>query len=76
MFERLCELVREANEKMAVRSQYARLKSVVDVARNEVVKQELTRICVLLAGADTDDLFDEDKMNEMMSMKEIAVKVH
>jgi hypothetical protein len=75
MYERLCEMVADATEKVAVKSQFSRLRSVVDIARNEMVKQELIRVCVLLAGADTDSLFDEDKMNELTSLKEISIKV-
>jgi hypothetical protein len=40
-----------------------------------MIKQELIRVCVLLAGADTEGLFDDDKMNELTSVKGISIKV-
>ena len=76
MYERLCDMVKDASEHAAVKSQFSQLRSVVDVARNEMVKQELLRICLLLAAADTDNLFDEEKMNELTSMPEVVIKVH
>ena len=75
MFNRLCTMVGEANERAAVKSQFSRLRSVVDITRNEMVKQELLRVCLLLAAADTDDLFDEEKMNMLSSMPELQIKL-
>lgn len=75
MFNRLCQMVGEANERAAVKSQFSRLRSVVDITRNEMVKQELLRVCLLLAAADTDDLFDEEKMNMLSSMPELSIKL-
>ena len=75
MYRRLCDMVRDANERAAVKSQFSRLKSIVDIARNEMVKQELLRVCLLLAAADTENLFDEEKMNKLSSMSEISIKL-
>ncbi|OHT12245.1 hypothetical protein TRFO_18052 [Tritrichomonas foetus] len=75
MYKRLCEMVKEANERAAVKSQFSRLRSVVDITRNEMVKQELLRVCLLLAAADTENLFDEEKMNRLSSMPELQIKL-
>lgn len=75
MFNRLCDMVSEANERAAVKSQFSRLRSVVDITRNEMVKQELLRVCLLLAASDTDNLFDEDKINKLSSMSELSIKL-
>ena len=54
---------------------YPGLRSVVDITRNEMVKQELLRVCLLFAAADTENMFDEEKMNKLSSMPELSVKL-
>ena len=75
MFQRVCGLASESMERAAVKSQYTRLKSVVDISRNEMLKQEFIRLCLLLAAADTDNHFDEDRMNDLMSLPDFNVRV-
>ena len=75
LFERVCKLATEAMERAAVKSQFSRLKSVVDLSRNEILKQEFVKLCLLLAAADTDNNFDEEKMNELMSLPDFSVRV-
>ena len=75
MFIRVCKLASEAMERAAVKSQFSRLKSVVDISRNEMLKQEFIRLCLLLAAADTDNNFNEEKLNELLSLPDFTVKV-
>ena len=75
MFQRVCGLASESMERAAVKSQYSRLKSVVDISRNEMLKQEFIRLCLLLAAADTDNHFDEERMNDLMSLPDFNVRV-
>lgn len=75
MYLHLCDLITEANERAAVKSQFSRLRSVVDMSRQEMVKQELFRLCLLLATADSENLFNENAMNDLMNMSEINVQV-
>jgi hypothetical protein len=75
MFERVCDMAAEAQERAAVKSQFSRLKSVVDISRNLMLKQEFIRLCLLLAAADTDGRFHEDKMNQMMALQDFNVRV-
>lgn len=74
-FIRLCEIAEEAAKESAVKSQYSRLKSVVDMSRNEMIQHEFIRLCLLLAAADTDGNFDEEKMNTLLSLPEMTIKV-
>ena len=75
MYKNLCDMIKDANERAAVKSQFSRLRSVVDITRNEMVKQELLRVCLLFAAADTENMFDEEKMNKLSSMPELSVKL-
>jgi hypothetical protein len=74
-FDNVCDLAADAQEKAAVKSQFSRLKSVVDISRNGILKQEFVRLCLTLASADTLGLFDEDKMNTMVSIPDFVVRV-
>jgi hypothetical protein len=76
LYERVVELAKESQERAAVKSQFSRLKSVVDISRNEMLRQELVRLAVLLANADTDGNFDEEKVNGLMALTDLTVKVH
>ncbi|OHT10577.1 hypothetical protein TRFO_20071 [Tritrichomonas foetus] len=75
LFNHVCDLAAEVTRRAALKSQFSKLKSVVDIARNEQLKQEFIRMCILLGAADTDGHFDENKMNELMSMPEISIRV-
>ena len=74
-FIRLCEMAEEAAKESAVKSQYSRLKSVVDMSRNEMIQHEFIGLCLLLGASDTDGNFDEDKMNSLLSLPEMTIKV-
>lgn len=75
LFERVCKLASEAMERAAVKSQFSRLKSVVDISRNEILKQEFIKLCLLLAAADSENNFDEEKMNDLMSLADFNVRL-
>jgi hypothetical protein len=75
MFEHVCELAAQTQERVAVKSPFARIRSVVDIARTETLRLQFTRLALLLAGADTDGTFDEEKMNELMSLSEFTLRV-
>jgi len=75
LFDRVCGLAAESAERAAAAGQFARLRSVVDVSRNETLRQEFVRMAVLLAGADADGVFEEDAMNELLSLPEFTVRV-
>lgn len=74
-FIRLCEMAEEATKNSAVKSQYSRLKSVIDSSRNEMIQHEFIRLCLLLGAADTDGNFDEEKMNSLLSLPEMTIRV-
>jgi hypothetical protein len=76
LYEKVVELANESQEKAAVKSQFSRLKSVIDISRNEMLRQELVRLAVLLANADTDGNFDEGKVNGLLALTDFTVKVH
>jgi hypothetical protein len=69
-------LVKDATENRAVKSQFRRLKSIVDITKSNIVKQELLRVCVLLAAADTEGVFDTEFMNKLLQTQELVVTVH
>jgi hypothetical protein len=76
LYDRVCQLAVEMQQRTIVKSQFPRLKSVVDVSRNEILKQEFIRLALLLAAADADGSFDEAKMNQVMQLPDYTVKVH
>jgi hypothetical protein len=75
MFEKVCDLAADAQEKAAIKSQFSRLRSVVDISRAVMLKQEFIRLCLNLAAADKDKQFPEDKMNVMMSGDDFTIRV-
>jgi hypothetical protein len=75
MYEHVCELVALAQERAAVKSPFARVRSVVDIARNETLRQEFIKLSLLLASADTDGTFDEETMNQLISSPEFTLRV-
>lgn len=74
LFIRLCDLAKEAMDRAAVKSQFSRLKSVVDISRNEMLKQEFTRLCLLLAHADADN-FSQEQVNNLLDQPDFTVRV-
>ncbi|OHS93359.1 hypothetical protein TRFO_40355 [Tritrichomonas foetus] len=74
-FIRICEMAEAALKDAAVKSQYSRLRSRVDISRNELIQHEFVRFCMLLGAADTDGNFDEERMNSLLSQPEVTVKV-
>jgi hypothetical protein len=75
MYQRLCELVIEATEQVAMKSQYQSLRSVVDIARKDLVKQELLRVSLLFAAIDAEGMVDPEKMNRLSSLDDIDIRV-
>ena len=73
-FNHIYEMTEAAIKDAAIKSQYSRLRSVVDIARNELIQHEFIRLCLLLGAADTDDKFDEETMNELLSIQELTLK--
>lgn len=75
LYSHVCDLAAEVTRRASLKSQFSKLKSVADIARNEMLKQEFLRMCILLGLADTDGNFDENRMNELMEMEEISIRV-
>jgi hypothetical protein len=74
-FASLCALAEEAETRAAVKSQYSRLRSAVDLSRAELLRQEFLRLALQLAEADSDGNFDEQRMSELVEMKDLTIKV-
>ena len=75
MFNHVCELAAEVTRRAALKSRFSQLQSVVDIARNEILRQEFIKLCILLGAADADGHFDEKKMNELMALPEISIRI-
>lgn len=75
LFDRVYNMAAEVTKRAALKSRFSQLKSVADLARNEILKQEFARMCILLAAADTDGNLDEEKMNALMAMDEVSIRV-
>lgn len=78
MYQRVYEIaesVQRANAESKKKSvgQSAKLRPATEKSRNQLLKQEFIRLCMLLAAADTDGVFNEDNMNELMKMDEIVI---
>lgn len=81
MYERVYEIaenVQRANAESKKKSisQSVKLRPATEKSRNQLLKQEFIRLCTLLAAADTEGIFNEDNMNEMMKMKELVIQTH
>ena len=64
---RLVDFIENANNKIAIkRPNLTPFKSVVDISRNTIAKQELLRFCLLIESSQDEDVFDPAKMNELM----------
>lgn len=74
-FIELCDLIEKSNQEAAVKSQYSKLKSIIDASRNEMIQHQFVRLCLLLARSDTNDTFDDDKINHLISLPEITLKL-
>ncbi|OHS96278.1 hypothetical protein TRFO_37550 [Tritrichomonas foetus] len=74
-FQRVCDLAEEAASRTALKSQFTKLKSVVDISRNEMLKQEFLKLCILLGNEDTENIFNEEIMNELMELPELVIRV-
>lgn len=74
----IAENVQRANQESKKKSitQSTRLRPATEKSRNQLLKQEFIRLCSLLAAADTDGVFNEDNMNELMKMKELVIQIH
>jgi hypothetical protein len=76
LYEKVLAMALECQERAAVKSQYSRLRSVVDISRGEILRQELVRMAVLLANADTGENFDEGTINALIGLADFTVKIH
>lgn len=74
-FRNLYKMVQEMAEKAAIKSQFSKIKSVIDISRREMIRHELTSLCLLLS-IDNDDVLDGDKMNQLMEKIDINIHVH
>jgi hypothetical protein len=74
-FTALCGLVEEAEKGAAVKSQYSRVKAVVDISRGELLRQEFLRLVLLLVDADSDGNFEDESMRKIVESKEFTIKV-
>ncbi|OHS93530.1 hypothetical protein TRFO_11739 [Tritrichomonas foetus] len=64
---RLCDIIDRSNDKIAIkRPNLTPFKSVVDINRQVVAKQELLRFCLILESAQDSEMFDAGKMNQLM----------
>lgn len=73
VFDRVCELIK-ANEGEKG-SSFKKLKSVVAKTREEMIRQELFRLVLLLGAADVGEDLDEERMNDLMSRSELSITV-
>jgi hypothetical protein len=74
-FERVCKLAQDATQYAAVKTKYTQLTSVVDVARNDMIRQDFLRLAALLAAIDTDQRFNEEAMNTITDDDQFTVVV-
>lgn len=64
---RLVDFIESANNKIAIkRPNLTPFKSVVDISRSVIAKQELIRFCLLIESSQDEDVFDPVKMNQLM----------
>lgn len=84
MYERLCDMVQEASDSAVVKSQFARFRSVIDITRAQMIKEEFYRISTLLAAAadseiDSDgnevNTIDLESMNLIAQIPEIDIRI-
>jgi hypothetical protein len=79
VFLRICELADQAQARAVIKEQFPRLISVVDLARNETLRQEFLSLVELIACAADDTeagtRIDPAKMDELMSLPTYTVRV-
>lgn len=74
-FEKIIGMIQDINEKPQYKGPYAKVRSVVDIAKNELLKQEFCRLCMNLMDA-ADDEIDPDVLNELNARQEIELTLH
>lgn len=74
MFNRIFETIK--NNQKILKPQFTRLRSVVATSRKQQLKSDIYRLCRLLSLTDTDNIFDDDLMNDLQDMDELEVHVH
>jgi hypothetical protein len=75
LLQTICELAEQARERLAIRSQAAPLKAVVDIARNDRLKEEFLRLARLLLAFDSDEHIQEEKLATATKLPEFTVKL-
>ena len=70
MFKKLVELI-EMGTKMPSGKGYMPFRPVVDHSWKELLKQEISRFCLLLEPTDTEGSFDNESLNDLMRRNEI-----
>jgi len=75
LFLKIYEMAVEANTFAAVKNQFTRLRSVVDISRNELLKHELSRLCVLLHEANNEEI-TPTILNALNEKTEVTIKIH
>lgn len=67
MFLRLVDFIENANTKIAIkRPNLTPFKSVVDISRATIARQELLRFCLMIESSQDEEVFDPVKMNDLM----------
>jgi hypothetical protein len=75
LFDRVYEYVLQTQSKKDLKLPFSQLKSVVDTARHQILKDEVFRLCTLLALVmDADGIFGNSVMNELQWRSELNVK--
>lgn len=72
-FDRVYEFVK-TNQKN-LKTEFTKLRSVVMTSRKEQVRQEVSRLCFLLAQTDTDDIINDDVLSDLQDSRELEVRI-
>ena len=75
LYARLVKLAQDTQEKAAVKGQFAKLRSVVDISRQEMLKQEFCRLCLLIKEA-SDESIDGETMSLISEKDELDITIH
>ena len=75
LYKKVVNLAREAEEKMAVKEQFAKLRSVVDIARQEMLHQQVYKLCILLKEV-SEEFIDAGKLTKIGELQELNITIH
>ncbi|OHS95761.1 hypothetical protein TRFO_38118 [Tritrichomonas foetus] len=74
-FQRLCQMIRNTNEKTAVKNQFSKMKSIVDASRKTLLRQEVFRFCTLLAQEYAEDVLTPEVLNGLEDRAEYDIRI-